>query len=271
MLRGYIDLGTYFMSVVHEVQWKVEEWAGVPPDVTTVMRALREGLGEELPSLQGRYETGYGLSDRFPIEQGLGQGCLLSPARSKLMLAVMQRTISKLCRGFEFTAAGESVPQLVYADDGLFLSNDIATMQLALECAWLVTKICGNSLQVKQKKKSAWSATYWENDEERDVEGYEMRMPDGMPIPQLKGDESYKYLGTELRTGWANGEGQTEMRKRCVGDCKRVIWIIGNLPHLTGEQIRRNMALGLALSGIIGYYGRSTAITWKDCQRVSNK
>ena len=155
------------------------------------------------------------------------------------------------------------MPQLVYADDGLFLSNDIATMQLALECAWLVTKICGNSLQVKQKKKSAWSATYWENDEERDVEGYEMRMPDGMTIPQLRGDESYKYLGTELRTGWANGEGQTEMRKRCVADCKRVIWIIGNLPHLTGEQIRRNMAL--ALSGIIGYYGRSTAITWKDC------
>ena len=73
------------------------------------------------------------------------------------------------------------------------------------------------------------------------------------------GDESYKYLGTELRTGWANGESQTEMRKRCVADCKRVIWIIGNLPHLTGEQIRRNMAL--ALSGIIGYYGRSTAIT----------
>ena len=153
-VRGYIDLGTYFMSVVHEVQWKVEQWAGVPPDVTTVMRALREGLGEELPSLQGRYETGYGLSDRFPIEQGLGQGCLLSPARSKLMLAVMQRTVSKLCRGFDFTAAGESVPQLVYADDGLFLSNDIATMQLALECAWLVTKICGNSLQVKKKKKT---------------------------------------------------------------------------------------------------------------------
>ena len=95
-----------------------------------------------------------------------------------------------------------------------------------------------------------------------------MRMPDGMPIPQLKGDESYKYLGTELRTGWANGEGQTEMRERCVADCKRVIWIIGNLPHLTGEQIRRNMAL--ALSGIIGYYGRSTVITWEDCPRSSH-
>ena len=59
----------------------------------------------------------------------------------------------------------------------------------------------------------------WENDEERDVEGYEMRMPDGMPIPQLTGDEAYKYLGMALRTGWANGEGQTEMRERCVADC----------------------------------------------------
>ena len=57
------------------------------------------------------------------------------------------------------------------------------------------------------------------------------------------------------------------MRERCVADCKRVSWIIGNLPHLTGEQIRRNMAL--ALSGIIGYYGRSTVITWEDCQRES--
>ena len=70
--------------------------------------------------------------------------------------------------------------------------------------------------KVKKKKKSAWSATYWENNEERDVEGYEMRMPDGMPIPQLKGDERYKYLGTELRTGWANGEGQTEMTNEGV-------------------------------------------------------
>ena len=38
-----------------------------------------------------------------------------------------------------------------------------------------------------------------------------MRMPDGMTIlPQLKGDESYNYLGTELRTGWANGDDEFE-------------------------------------------------------------
>ena len=45
-VRGYIDLGTYFMSVVNEVQWRVEEWAGVPADVSRVLKALREGLGD---------------------------------------------------------------------------------------------------------------------------------------------------------------------------------------------------------------------------------
>ena len=174
--------------------------------------------------------------------------------------------LSKLCQGFEFTAAGESVPQLVYADDCLLLSNDIATMQLALECAWLVTKICGNSLQVKKKKKSAWSATYWKEGTEVDVTGYEMKMPDGTNIPQLVGDETYKYLGTELRPGWACGEWQKDMRERVKRDCKRALWLVGNLSHLTVEQMRRNMAL--ALSGIIGYYGRSTVITWEDCEAI---
>ena len=52
------------------------------------------------------------------------------------------------------------------------------------------------------------------------------KAPEGARRPvRWHPDESYRYLGTELRTGWANGEGQTEMRKRCVADCKRVIWL----------------------------------------------
>jgi hypothetical protein len=37
---------------------------------------------------------------------------------------------------------------------------------------------------------------------ERDVTGWEMVMPDGSTIPQHEGDDKYKYLGTELTTGW---------------------------------------------------------------------
>ena len=103
------------------------------------------------------------------------------------MLAVMQRAVNKLCKGFEFRAAGERVPSLWYCDDGALLSNDIATMQLALECCWLVSRICGNKLQVKKKKKSAWCATYWKDGAEVDVTGWEMKLPDGTIIPQLIG------------------------------------------------------------------------------------
>ena len=87
---------------------------------------------------------------------------------------------------------------------------DIATMHAArarrLECAWLVTKICGNSLQVQKKNKSAWSATYWENNEERDVEGYEMRMPDGMHADTTaEGTEEETTGGRTTRVGRPRG------------------------------------------------------------------
>ena len=118
------------------------------------------------------------------------------------------------------------------------------------------------------------SITRWENDEERDVEGCQMRMPDGMPIPQLTGDEIYKYLGTNGVEDWVGKrQGQTEMRERCVADCKRVTWIIGNLPHLTGGQIRRNNQHGASterhyrvLRPVYGHH-----ISHGKTARVSNK
>jgi len=69
-----------------------------------------------------------------------------------------------------------------------------------------VTKICGNSLQVQKKNKSAWSATYWENNEERDVEGYEMRMPDGMHADTTaEGTEEETTGGRTTRVGRPRG------------------------------------------------------------------
>ena len=41
LYRGYCDYGTFFMSVVHNVQWEVERRCKVSPEVTEVMKALR--------------------------------------------------------------------------------------------------------------------------------------------------------------------------------------------------------------------------------------
>eukprot|EP00965_Chrysotila_dentata_P101736 3359095-Pleurochrysis_carterae.AAC.1 len=44
-IKGYVDMGSFFMSVNHAVQWEVEEAMGVSETVISIMKALREGNG----------------------------------------------------------------------------------------------------------------------------------------------------------------------------------------------------------------------------------
>ena len=62
---GFVDYGTYFMSICADVQAQCEAWLGVDPGVTAVMRMMQEGL-------QGRAETAYGLTELFDM---LGVAC----------------------------------------------------------------------------------------------------------------------------------------------------------------------------------------------------
>eukprot|EP00965_Chrysotila_dentata_P163579 5401193-Pleurochrysis_carterae.AAC.1 len=62
-IKGYVDMGSFFMSVNHAVQWEVEEAMGVSETVVSIMKALREGIGEEQGGLTGRYETAYGITE----------------------------------------------------------------------------------------------------------------------------------------------------------------------------------------------------------------
>eukprot|EP00965_Chrysotila_dentata_P013777 457044-Pleurochrysis_carterae.AAC.1 len=71
------------MSVNHAVQWEVEGAMGKSKTVISIMKALREGIGEECGGLTGSYETAYGTTEPVEIRKGLGQGDLLSPVRSK--------------------------------------------------------------------------------------------------------------------------------------------------------------------------------------------
>ena len=98
------------------------------------------------------------------------------------------------------------------------------------------------------------------------MEGYEVKMPDGACMPQLVGKDVYKYLGTELPTGWANGKAQEITRMKVRSKCRSLLGMLASIPVLTDQQL--GLAMSLAVAGVIGYYGRSTVITWEDCQRI---
>eukprot|EP00965_Chrysotila_dentata_P142429 4709003-Pleurochrysis_carterae.AAC.1 len=82
-------------------------------------------------------------------------------------------------------------------------------------------------MQIKGKKKTAWSGVYYnEEGQESDVSGWEIILPDGTKIPQLKGTETYKYLGTQIRPGRAKGGSVKLMRKVIAEKSKRIIYAI---------------------------------------------
>lgn len=266
---GFLDFGTFFMSCVKEIQWEVERWTGVDPAVTEVVRELHSEVG-------GRYETAFGLSAAFGIDRGNGQGCVNGAVRSKLVIGVLQRMISKHVPGYRFTGAASATPQVVFADDCAYCCHDMASLQLAFDTCWMMAKVCGLPIKIKAKSKSAYFATYWAGTEEKDVSGYELRLPDGRVIPQIvkrpkaplagaKADVyMYKHLGTELAPGWRDG--MSEARAKVVTRCTQVLKLIGRIPVLTNEQMQQMMSL--AIDGVIGYYGRATPLRWRDCQQI---
>jgi len=174
----------------------------------------------------GRYETAYGLTAAVRIAKGLGQGDIGSPVRSKILIAIIAKTVSRLCEGAKITGSDKRASMLFFADDGLILADDVQTLRRAFEAMWIVARVAGLRLQVKGKKKTAWSATYWENDgTERDVTGWEMVMPDGSTIPQLEGDDKYKYSRRLAAAGIAT-EGEAGVRAHAEhegdeGDARR--------------------------------------------------
>eukprot|EP00965_Chrysotila_dentata_P118055 3902043-Pleurochrysis_carterae.AAC.2 len=152
-IKGYVDMGNFFMSVNHTVQWEVEEAMGVSESVISIMKALREGTGE-CGGLTGRYETAYGVTEPVEIRKGMGQGDLLSPVRSKLILAIIQKAMQRLVPGIEFnTMAARGAPFLIYADDGIILIDSVHILQLAMEVMWVITKILGLNMQIKGRRK----------------------------------------------------------------------------------------------------------------------
>ena len=154
-------MGVFFMSCVRECQWEVERRSGVKPEVIAVMQALHSNI-------KGRYETAWGLTEDVPILEGVGQGCVAAPTRSKLMLGVMQRSITQLCYGYKFTGAAGGTGQLFYADDGCWLASSMADLQLMFDTAWMVTRALGLSITVNANgKKTAWEGTYWEGGVEK--------------------------------------------------------------------------------------------------------
>ena len=75
------------------------------------------------------------------------QGCIGSPARSRslLQLRFMQTVVSHACQGYRFRKeGGGGVHMVFYCDDGAFLSESLAGVQMALDACWVAARRQGS-------------------------------------------------------------------------------------------------------------------------------
>ena len=199
------------MSVVRTCQAKSEQYCGVSAGVSEIVALLHKDV-------QGCYETEHGLTDWYGINIGTGQGCVNGATRAKLALALTQRTINKLCKGYAFaTDEQRRITSLWYCDDACLLSDSPQELLLMMECCWMIAQMSGLTVTIKGKKKTAWMGTYWDTNEqgrpaEKDIicgETWKMEFPGGEEIPQILIGEDidyYKHLGSELTSGWGGGQ-----------------------------------------------------------------
>ena len=262
---GFCDLGCYFMSVCRDVQRCAQEWAGVTPEVTDVMAALQHRI-------RGRSETAYGLTDYYKVERGIMQGCIGSPTRSLLQLRFMQAMVHDACQGYRFrkeSGKGGGVPMVFYCDDGAFISESIAGIQMALDACWVAARVAGLDLRIKAKDaisrrgtKTAWMACYYDEEgQEQEVTGWDMYLPTGEKVPQVS---QYTHLGVSIQAKW---EGRhDEARKHVMKKCMQLLGLIARVEALGPQQVAQ--AMNLAVGGIIGYTGRSTPLGWAECNKI---
>ena len=183
------------------------------------------------------------------------------------MASFIQVMAQRVCRGYRFGQTG--LTQVWFADDSAYLCEDLAGLQMALDAMWVVSRVAGLKVTVKAKdaetrvgSKTAWMGTYWDaKGKEQEVTGWKVELPDGTVVPQVR---AYKYLGTPLQIEY---EGRHDaMRKKVVGTCCALIRQIGRVDMLGPRQLRRGFEL--AMAGVLGYYCRSTPMTWKCCQQI---
>ena len=90
----FIDYAKAFDCVDHNKLWKILKEMAIPDHLTCLLRNLYGGQ-------ETTVRTGHVTTDRFQIEKGVRQGCMLSPCSFNLYAEYVMRNV-----GLEETQAG---------------------------------------------------------------------------------------------------------------------------------------------------------------------
>ena len=129
----FIDYRKAFDMVSHSVLWSVMASMGYPAHIIDLLKQL---YGQQKAAVR----TSHGLTDWFTVEQGVRQGCILSP---HLFNIYSEQIMRNALDGFvgSVKVGGRTISNLRYADDVVLIANSMDELQD------LVNRVKESSLQ----------------------------------------------------------------------------------------------------------------------------
>ena len=181
---------------------------GVPSDFSNLCQDIYSDSSQQVRSKEG-------YTADIPIKRGIKQGCPLSPLLFNLVLEGILPTLEGMDGGYTFEN-GSTVRILAYVDDLCLLGHTKEAIQTMLD------KLYEFCLQARLTfNPSKCGALSMINSPSRKyVEPFHPNLGQD-PIPALKWEDRYKYLG--IQTGRERLRSMDELETSIVSDAEKIL------------------------------------------------
>ena len=188
----FIDYTKAFDMVGHDVLWRNMIEMGFSTHIVLMLKSLYD-------QQRAAVRTAYGLTDWFKIEQGVRQGCILSPHLFNIYSETIMRNALDNFEG-DVTIGGHRVTNLRYADDVVLIAGTMEELQKLVNRVKKESEKVGLLLNVKKTKVMKVQRHTEENDSSILVNN-----------EAVENVEKFTYLGAVFTNTY---DDSTEIRRR---------------------------------------------------------
>ena len=118
----FIDFKVAFDTIWREALWKMLLKIGIPNKLVDIIKHLYDNT--EFSIIAGGE-----LSDRFPVNIGVRQGCIMSPSLFNIFMEYVMKSVKSLNRDFQLN--DNMSVDIRYADDTTLISIIFEKLQLS--------------------------------------------------------------------------------------------------------------------------------------------